>query len=143
MKIREIIGNWFSRENELLEMANIHPAQSGLNQVIFIGKVGGRHSARVKVSNVPGTFDANDNFSIALSQKEGKTKIYGTVKIKPKDLEKIEKWIDINREDLIAMVNQMESDRFSGRFVSIDDTPSGEVHTIKTMAQMIAGLKKV
>lgn len=141
MKIKEIIENWFSDKTMLFEMPNIQPKDSGLKQVVFVGKVGGQHSARVKVSNIPGTFSKRDNFSIPLAKKWKDFEPVGVVKIPNSDLDKIKEWISINHEDLIAIANQMEDVNFDGTFTIYDE--NGENPVIKTMDDMIKSLKKV
>lgn len=102
MNLIETIAYFY--DNTLLyEMANIQPKQSGLSYIVqFASKGGAKHGARVKVSNIPGTFHHSDNFTVTL---ETPPRIIGNCKIKNSDLENIKDWIDLNRSHIIKVWN--------------------------------------
>ena len=101
----------------LFEMTGIAPKNSGLDYYIWISSKGNaKHSCRIKVSNVPGQFSANDNFSLRVHKGNNHDIVAGTSKLKPKDLRKIQSWISLNYDALIEIWNNQtldSSDHFS------------------------------
>jgi hypothetical protein len=86
----------------LYEMTGVTSKYSGLKQHIWISPKGGaQHGPRIKVSNVPGTFSANDSFSVSI-EDEPRVRV-GTVRIKQEDLEDIKDWIRLNRDFLLKV----------------------------------------
>jgi hypothetical protein len=92
------------KEHLIVEMANIRRGEFGLPVNVFVN-IGfqSKHSARIKVQNnysdrlMPGTF-----FSIKLHDKE----IIGDHnQIKQKDINLVNKWIDLNYDILIDFWN--------------------------------------
>lgn len=78
------------------EMANLQPEETGLSFVVWISPKGGaRHAARVKVSDIPNTSDSKASVSIhpPVEVKAGS--------LSSEELEKLAKWIDLNREPLL------------------------------------------
>jgi hypothetical protein len=116
VKLEELIfdpsNELFLTESQLWEMARVKPANSGLPWIIFISSkdyVQQRHWARLKVSNVKGTFSSNDNFSVSIS-KEPKV-LAGKAKMDQAELDDIFDWIIINYEPLMKYWNdEYESD---------------------------------
>ena len=108
MKLTEI-NKLNNNEKLLFEMANIYPNNSGLSAVIWIGIVGGQHSARVKVSNTKHRYDKNDNFSIAIDKHpyiidKHKSK----VDISSDELADVFDWITVNYDKLKILINAYE-----------------------------------
>lgn len=98
MKIEEVLG---SRQEDLLEMANLDVHDTGIeNLIIWVGMDPHQHYLRVKVSNVPDKW-SNDNFTITIP----KLAIIGQPNkqlITPEKLADIIKWINVNLETIIA-----------------------------------------
>ena len=90
-------------DKHLLEMANMQPRETGLPAVIFISYKGiVKHGPRIKVSNVAGTFDPRDNFTMTI---ENYPRIIGRCKLKKSDVEDISDWILLNRDHLLKIWN--------------------------------------
>lgn len=82
----------------MLEMANVQPHETGLKPVIHVsGKGGAKHSARIKVSNVAGTFSHDDNFTMTV---EHEPRIIGNCKLHPKHIEDVKDWVKLNHDHL-------------------------------------------
>lgn len=104
-------------EDLIAEMARVDPSLSGINVVIFVSSkqyVDGKHWARIKVSNVPGKYSKDDNFSISIS-KTPKI-VAGKSKLKNSDLEDVYDWIILNYTVLMDYWNDKYSD--IGKFAS-------------------------
>lgn len=99
-------------EELLYEMARVKPKDSGIRYIIFISTkeyTKQQHWARIKVSNIVGTFSSSDNFVVSVS-KNPKV-IAGTPKIKEDELNDIFDWIILNYAPLIKYWNdEYESD---------------------------------
>jgi hypothetical protein len=90
---------------KIVEMANIWPDLSKIdNVVIYVGPPDPRHGHRVKVSNIPNTFNKNDCFIIKLSNLE---EMYMKKKsfIDSKLLNKIKEFVQLYRDDFIDYAN--------------------------------------
>lgn len=100
-------------EEKLYEMARVQTKDSGLRPMIFVSTRDygtGNHWARIKVSNVPGTFSKDDNFSISISKHP--SIVAGDTKYKQRELNDIYDWIVLNYTPLIKFWNkEYESDR--------------------------------
>lgn len=82
----------------LLEMANIQPHESGLKPIVFVSSKGGaKHGPRIKVSNIAGTFDHNDCFTLTV---EHSPRIIGKCKLHPKHFEDVRDWVKLNHDHL-------------------------------------------
>ena len=82
----------------LIEMSNLQPSESGLKPVIMIsGKGGAKHGARIKVSNIAGTFHDTDNFTVTC---EHEPRIIGNSKIHSKHLKDVVDWVKKNHDHL-------------------------------------------
>jgi len=80
----------------LLEMTNLRTRQTGLDTVIHVSSKGGaKHGARVKVSNVSGTFAHDNNFTVTT---EGN--VIGSCKLHSSHLQDVQDWVKINREHI-------------------------------------------
>ena len=89
-------------ESEVYEMASIQPEDSGLKQLIFVSTkdyVGSSHWARIKVSNVYGTFSKEDNFVVSVD-KNPKI-LAGKSKYTKDQLNDIFDWVKLNYEVLM------------------------------------------
>jgi hypothetical protein len=89
-------------EAQMTEMANLYPASTGLSYAVWFGEVGGQHGPRIKVSNVKGKFDQNDNFVISV-EKEPKLLTPSSMRIKRSELEDLFDWVKLNYDDLMEM----------------------------------------
>lgn len=93
-------------EENLYEMARVQKRDSGLPQMIFVSTRDygtGNHWARIKVSNVPGTFSKNDNFSVSISIDP--RIVGGKSKYSTSDMNDIFDWIKLNHDTLIKYWN--------------------------------------
>lgn len=100
-------------EEQLYEMARVKPKDSGVPWVIFISTkeyVKQRHWARIKVSNVKGTFSPTDNFSVYISKTDPYI-LAGETRMSSDELEDIYEWVKFNYEVLMKYWNdKYESD---------------------------------
>lgn len=110
MKLEEILSENSQKalvEAYIEEMANLYSGDTGLKYVIWIGKIGGQHGPRIKVSNIKGTFAENDNFVMSVSKDPvNLTPRYS--KISTSDLEDIEDWIKKNYDVLMELYRAAE-----------------------------------
>ena len=107
-------------DDELFEMANLSPLLTGLPMVVWISERGGaRHDARIKVSLVHGR-RAHPHRSASVSLRP-EMKIVAGPALDARDLELVRKWIELNREALLAYWNgDLLTDEVIGRISSID-----------------------
>ena len=88
-------------EQELLEMINVDEETTGIeNVVIWIGPNPQSHGKRIKISNVPNTFEGSDCFTLTIPG----FKIIGTVNkslIDNNKLEQIKEFVQINVDVII------------------------------------------
>lgn len=99
-------------EAEFMEMANLPPADTGLNYVIWIGEVGGQHGPRIKVSNIKGKFAINDNFVISIA-KEPINLTPKFTKVSIKDEEDVKDWVKLNYDVLLQLWKLFETGKGS------------------------------
>lgn len=99
-------------ESFIWEMARVKPIDSGVNVIMFMStreSVKGRHWARIKVSNVIGTFSSTDNF--VLSIDDSPVVLAGTPTIKSSVLTDIKDWVILNKVTLLKYWNdEFDSD---------------------------------
>lgn len=89
---------WIHLPQPILEMANIQPEETGLTATVHVmSKGGAKHGARVKVSNIAGTFHHKDNFTIT---NENEPRIIGNTKLKKPHLDKIIDWVKLNKDHI-------------------------------------------
>ena len=107
---------YFYDDQFLVEMANLQPSDTGIMHTINVcSKGGAKHGPRVKVSNVPGRYAHDDNFSLTI---EPNPRVIGNCKIKPQHLDDIKDWIKLNHEHIHKVWND------DGR-MSIHDVGAG------------------
>ena len=96
MKIDELL-----QQEPLHEMANVGPRYHGIDRVyIFVGSIErAPHWLRVKVSNVPGKYDKNNNFTIKMPSLEYDPQQVASW-ITPKTMKDIIEWIKLNQQVL-------------------------------------------
>ena len=105
-------------EPEILhEMANVGPCYHGIDNVyIFVGSVeSSPHWLRVKVSNIAGRYDRNDNFVIkmpSLDYDPSQVASWITQRI----MEKILDWIKLNQPILAEYELGIQTD--TGKFLN-------------------------
>lgn len=88
------------QENELFEMANLYPEDTGLPMTIWVSPKGNaRHDARVKVSRTHGALMTLDDLAVMSIRPEAKV-ILGD--LSGKDERVVADWIEKNRTTLIA-----------------------------------------
>lgn len=89
---------WLHLPQPILEMANMRPQETGLRATIHVmSKGGAKHGARVKVSNIAGTFHHSDNFTITNEQEP---RVVGNCKLKKEHLESIVDWVKLNKDHI-------------------------------------------
>lgn len=116
----------------LSEMANLPPARTGVNYIMWLGKVGGQHGPRIKVSNTKGRFDDASNFSITVSKQPKIATPPGSVGIPQHDLANIFRWIQLNYNDLMLLWQIYET----GNFIQL-------ANTVLDDATILSRLKKI
>lgn len=101
MKLEELKLDQENDTDSLHEMANVGPRRHGIENVyIFVGSIEkAPHWLRVKVSNVPGKYDKNNNFSIKMPNLDYDPKQVATW-ITPKMMKEIIEWIKLNQQVL-------------------------------------------
>ena len=107
-------------DDELFEMANLSPSLTGLPMVVWISERGGaRHDARIKVSLVHGR-RAHPHHSASVSLRP-EMKVVAGPALDTRDLELVRKWIELNRDALLAYWNGDQlTDEVIGRIASIN-----------------------
>jgi len=112
----------------LFEMANLRPNETGLEYVIWIGRIGGQHGPRVKVSNIKGRWRETNYFVLSIDNKDPKLMSNpDAVKIPNDDVKQVKKWIISNYDDLMLLWWMFErnashvKDEDTGEVLSMDD----------------------
>lgn len=95
-------------ESFVMHMANLKPSTTGLPVVVWIGKVGGHHGPRIKVSNILGKA-SEDCFVMSVS-KEPQVLTPKTCKISNSLIEAVSDWIKMNYDELLLAYKQFETD---------------------------------
>jgi hypothetical protein len=96
-------------ESFVVHMANLYPEDTGLPVQIWIGKIGGHHGPRIKVSNIPGKSPQLDGFVMSISE-EPRVLTPQTCKLKQRDIDDISDWIKLNYDELFKAYKQFETD---------------------------------
>lgn len=100
-ELNEYKYNLFT-DDELLEMANVADDITGIkNVVLWLGPPPPSHGHRIKVSNVPNSFQVNDCFTITIPDFKIIGKVNKSLITKDK-LNKIIKFIEINIEVIVS-----------------------------------------
>ncbi|QTN20761.1 hypothetical protein HZ989_06875 [Brevundimonas sp. AJA228-03] len=87
-------------ENELFEIANLYPEDTGLPMTIWVSPKGNaRHDARVKVSTVHGNRMTLDQLAVVAIRPEPRL-VHGALIASDERL--VTEWISKNRDALIA-----------------------------------------
>ena len=90
------------------EMASLHPKGTGLDYVVWFGRVRGQHGPRIKVSNTRGRFNSDDCFVVSV-EKTPKVLTPRAVRIPSVDLEDVLDWVSINYDLLMEMWHMYET----------------------------------
>lgn len=107
----------FEREEILLEMPKLNKNFVGLPYPVWMFKVGGQHSGRVKIGNHVNTRTSKfDCFLLDLSKEPKVPK--SSTQIKTEDLAKMKKWVSFNSETLKKMDQTLENEE--GKFKEIE-----------------------
>ena len=123
MRLIELI---FNTDPPLEEMANLFKSETGLDYPLWVGKVGGQHGPRVKVSNIRGKMSMNDNFVVSVDANP-EVLTPQTCKINQNEVDKVKKWISINYNDLMILWWMFErgaievKDEDTGKIIKYDD----------------------
>lgn len=87
--------------NIMMEMANLSAKDTGLPYTIYIGKVGGQHGPRIKVSNIKGSM-SDDCFVVSIEQVP-EVKTPRNVKVSQQVVKDVKKWIVLNLNTLLKL----------------------------------------
>ncbi len=134
MKLHELLDEELEILNApMCEMANLYPKSTGVGVVMWFGEVGGQHGPRVKVSNVPGKFRANDCFVVSVD-KEPRVLTPKSMRLKQAGLDDVTDWIRQNYDDLMLMwkINETGDE-------TVEDHDGSEV----SLNQVLMRLKKI
>lgn len=97
--------NEFNKKLDLFEMANVQPKETGLDMIIFVSPgTFYNHGPRIKVSTKYGDKLSGDADFFVLTL-EGEV-IGDTGEIKNKDIEKIKKFVSLNKKVLKKLWNE-------------------------------------
>ena len=127
MKLIEI---HYNPDPPLEEMANLFKKDTGLDYPLWIGKVGGQHGPRVKVSNISGKMSMNSNFVVSVDPNP-KVLTPASCKIPQSEVNKVLTWISINFDDLMTLWWMFEhgaltaTDEETGNIINYDDILDG------------------
>jgi hypothetical protein len=90
--------SYFLDDRLVCEMANMQPKDTGLHPIVHVmSKGGAKHGPRVKVSNVPGTFNPDHSFTITA---EHEPRIIGKPLLSNKHVEDIKDWVKLNHDHI-------------------------------------------
>lgn len=131
MKLTE---SYINPDPPIEEMANLYTNDTGLIYPIWIGRVGGQHGPRIKVSNIPGKWRMNDNFVVSVSTNPT-VLTPQTCNISNAELTKIFNWITINFDDIMTLWWMFEHSA-----LEVKDEDTGLVFQYD---DIIDGLKKI
>lgn len=106
---KQLVNEQLILDSFVMEMANLPTQKTGLTRVIWFGEVGGQHGPRIKVSNVPGKFDRNDNFVMSV-EKNPRVLTPNSCKLGKSDIDDISDWIKINYEVLMDLYYVFENE---------------------------------
>jgi len=87
--------------NLMMEMANLSAKDTGLPYTIYIGRVGGQHGPRIKVSNVSGRM-SDDCFVVSIEQTP-EVKTPKSVKVSAQVVKDVKRWIVLNLTTLLKL----------------------------------------
>lgn len=90
------------------EMAGLPTSNTGLPFFLWIGKIGGQHGPRIKVSNNKGKFTEDDCFVISVG-KPPAVMTPKTMRLNLKELELIMDWVTLNYDELMALYKMYET----------------------------------
>ena len=123
MKLIEI---YINPDPPLEEMANLFKDDTGIDYPLWIGKIGGHHGPRIKVSNIKGKMRMNDNFVISVSS-DPKVLTPETCRLSNNDVQLILNWVKMNFDDLMTLWWMFEhqalvvKDEDTGQLIQYDD----------------------
>src|ERR1700751_518730 len=90
-----------SETDELYELVNIFPADSGLPMTVWAGPRGGaRHDVRVKVNMTHGNHMSISNTAVVAVRPRPRL-ISGT--LSSPDMSAVSTWLQLNEDDLVAL----------------------------------------
>jgi len=92
---------------ELVEMANLTTAQTGVPGTIFISTAMGRHGPRVKYYVQPGR--TQPSFSVAISDKPGVVANSLPIRTIRQESPQVIRWVALNKDALLDFWNNGDS----------------------------------
>lgn len=107
-------------EDDFFDMANLSPTLTGLPMVVWISERSRvRHDVRVKVSLVHGR-RAHPDQTASVSVRPAVEVVAGPP-LDPRDLTLVRRWIELNRETILAYWNgDLLTDEAIARLVALD-----------------------
>jgi hypothetical protein len=87
--------------NNMMEMANLTPDETGIPYVIWVGEVDGQHGPRIKVSNIKGKM-SDDCFVISVS-KTPTVLTPKSCKLAQSEVADILDWVMLNYDTLMQL----------------------------------------
>jgi len=109
MKLKEFLTEQeiINEANLMMEMSNLTPDETGIPYVIWLGRVGGQHGPRIKVSNKIGKM-IDDCFVMTVS-KNPVIQTPKSVKISKDVVDDISDWIVLNYDVLMKLWDVYET----------------------------------
>jgi hypothetical protein len=93
--------------NQMMEMANLNPGDTGLPLVIWVGPVGGQHGPRVKISNTPGKM--SDDYFVMTVDKTPVVTTPRSCKVSAATVHDVADWIMLNYDVLMQLWQAYET----------------------------------
>lgn len=100
--------NWILAQ-PINEMAGLPPKNTGLNVFLWIGKVGGQHGPRIKVSNKKGAFADDDDCFVISVGTPPEVLTPKAMRLKLDELEEVIDWVALNHDELMALYKMYET----------------------------------
>jgi hypothetical protein len=109
MNLQELHGSEeFLLAQPINEMAGLPSRDTGLPVFLWIGKIGGQHGPRIKVSNKRGAFAENDCFVVSVG-KPAEVLTPRAMRLKKDELEQVLDWVTLNHDELMALYRMYET----------------------------------
>lgn len=113
MLIQELMAEIMLTEAWILkqpinEMAGLPSRDTGLPFFMWIGKIGGQHGPRIKVSNIKGAFAEDDCFVISVS-KPPQVMTPKAMHLRTAELQLVLDWVQLNYDELMALYMMYET----------------------------------
>jgi hypothetical protein len=109
MKLKDFLveQDIINEANLMMEMANLTPDETGIQYVIWMGRVSGQHGPRIKVSNKRGRMI--DDYFVMTVSKNPIVQTPKSVKISQDVVDDISDWIVLNYDVLMKLWDVYET----------------------------------